>query len=98
YFLPLIIVAIIGILANRIGFAKLMEFQAKTQSQLQTDALEGLLKHSVGFHNDRIGGKLVSDAIDFPVAFGAMVSAIFVDIIPFFLITLGGIILVSFHS
>src|SRR5215471_9131648 len=52
YFMPLIAVALIGLAANRYGFTQLMAFQALTQSELQTDCLEALLRRSVGFHND----------------------------------------------
>ena len=98
YFIPLVLAATIGLLANRYGFASLMAFQAKTQSELQTDCLEALLRRSVGFHNNRVSGKLVSDAIDFPNAFGSLVSAVIINLLPFLTIVVGGIVLVTVHS
>jgi ATP-binding cassette subfamily B protein len=98
YIPPLVVFAVIGVALNRYGFKKLMAFQAITQSNLQTIALEALLSRSVGFHNNRISGKLVSDAIDYPNAFGSLYGALFINMLPFSIITLSGIILVLLHS
>lgn len=75
-----------------------MEFQAKLQSDLQTKCLEVLMKRSVGFHNDRISGKLVSDAIDYPNAFGNLLVTVVINLLPFLVIVLSGIVIVGWHS
>ncbi len=98
YIPPLVVFAVIGVVLNRYGFKKLMAFQAITQSDLQTIALEALLARSVGFHNNRISGKLVSDAIDYPNAFSSLCGALFINMLPFSIITLSGIVLVMLHS
>jgi ATP-binding cassette subfamily B protein len=63
-------------------------------SSLQTKAFWALLSRSVGFHNNNIAGKLVSDAIDFPQAFNMMSGAVFVSIAPLFITLLIGMLIV----
>jgi ATP-binding cassette subfamily B protein len=99
HYIPYFVVAaIIGLAGNRWGFRFLLSHQALTMSRLQHQALETLLKRSVGFHNNNIGGKLVSDAIDYPVGYSQLANAIFVNIIPFGLVLIVGTILVSAES
>jgi ATP-binding cassette subfamily B protein len=74
--------ALIGVIGNRFGFAMLLTHQARTMSYLQELALEALIKRSVGFHNDNIGGKLVSDAIDFPAGYSQLANAFFINTLP----------------
>jgi ATP-binding cassette subfamily B protein len=90
--------AILGVLANRFGFGFLLAHQAKTMSFLQMQALNTLLRRSVGFHNDNIGGKLVSDAIDYPTGYGQLANAIFINIIPFAVVLLVGSVLITMES
>ncbi len=90
--------AVIGIICNRIGFAVLLSHQARTMSYLQEQALQALMKRSVGFHNDNIGGKLVSDAIDFPTGYSQLANACLINIIPFSVILLVGIVLILLAS
>lgn len=90
----LIIAGAAGLVCNRIGFAALMVLQAKTMSSLQTKAFWALLARSVGFHNNNIAGKLVSDAIDFPQAFNMMSGAIFISISPLLITLLIGMIVI----
>ena len=85
---------ILGLIGNRIGFAALMSFQAKAMGSLQTKAFWTLLSRSVGFHNNNISGKLVSDAIDFPQAFNMISGAVIIDIIPLVMTLLVGVIIV----
>ncbi len=99
HYVPYFIVsAIIGVVCNRIGFAALMSYQAKTMSQLQKMALDGLLKRSTGFHSNNVGGKLVSDAMDYPAAFGLLSNAFFINLIPFVIILLVGSAIVLSES
>lgn len=98
YYVPLAVAAIAGIIANRYGFAKLMDFQAKTMRDLQADSVAMLLRRGVGFHTNRISGKLVSDAIDYPNAFGQLTNALFINLIPFAAVMIGGITVVLLNS
>jgi ATP-binding cassette subfamily B protein len=84
HYIPYFVVfGAIGTLGNRYGFANLMLYQAKTMSQLQELAFNTLLRRSTGFHNNNIGGKLVSDVIDFPQAFAMLSNAFFINLLPF---------------
>jgi len=93
-----IIAAIAGILANRYGFVCLLRHQAATMSYLQEKSLSVLLKRSVGFHNNNIGGKLVSDAIDYPSGYAQLSNAVFINLIPFTVILLAGTTLIFLES
>ncbi len=88
----------LGVLFNRMGFTSLMTFQAKAMSSLQTQAFWTLLKRSVGFHNNNISGKLVSDAIEFPQAFSMLSNAVIVNILPLVITLTVGIVIVMSAS
>jgi ATP-binding cassette subfamily B protein len=99
HYIPYFVVAaFIGLLGNRWGFKYLLSHQAETMSFLQRQALEALLRRSVGFHNDNIGGKLVSDAIDYPTGYAQLANALLINIIPFGMVLLIGSILVTIES
>ena len=98
-FLPYFIAAaVIGTIFNRYGFSNMLRTQAETMGRLQTMALEVLLKRSTGFHNNNIGGKLVSDALDYPVAFSLLSGAFLVDMAPFLIVLLSGTVLIFLQS
>ncbi|MDB5181910.1 MAG: ABC-type multidrug transport system, ATPase and permease component [Candidatus Saccharibacteria bacterium] len=98
YIYALIAVSAISVLANRISYDSLFMLQVKVMSYLQTEVLNALMNRSAGFHNNRVSGKLVSDAADYPSAYNQLSNAFFIDIIPFGLIIVLGIILVSINS
>ncbi|HUC89827.1 MAG TPA: ABC transporter ATP-binding protein [Patescibacteria group bacterium] len=90
YFVLLLIAAIVGAMCSRYGFMHLLRYQAMAMSRLQAMALETLLKRSTGFHNNNVGGKLVSDATDFPSAFSMLANAFFINLVPFSIILIVG--------
>ena len=94
----LAIVAVAGIIANRIGFVRTMNVQAKTMSYLHTLVFERLLQRGIGFHTNRIGGKLVSDALDFITAFSTLIMAVFNSGLSFVLVLITGLIIVTINS
>ena len=94
----LIAFAIIGVICHRIGFTAVLSLQAYVASDLQAVTLNGLLKRSVGFHNNNIGGKLVSDAIDYPSAYGTLENALFVNLIPLGIMLLVGTLVIFSES
>lgn len=96
--LPLIGAAIIGILGNLIGFIATIRLSAKGQSDILELAMNTLLSRSVGFHANNIGGKLVSNALEYPSAFGRLIDTIYISIIPFVLIMIVGISVVFSRS
>lgn len=78
YHLTLLIVAsALGFISNRLGFNALMSSQAKVLSDLHQVVFTKLLQRGLKFHTNNIGGKLVSDALDFVGAFGLLHSTIF---------------------
>jgi len=93
-----IISAVLGLIFNRYGFVALMTFQARVSVYLQTRTMDVLLKRSVGFHNNNISGKIVSDAIDFPSAFIDLTNALFINMLPFAIILITGLAIVSAAS
>jgi ATP-binding cassette, subfamily B, bacterial len=93
-----IIAAILGLVLNRYGFVALMTFQARVSVYLQTRTMDVLLKRSVGFHNNNISGKIVSDAIDYPTAFVDLTNALFINMLPFTIILIAGLAIVSAAS
>jgi len=90
--------AAIGVVANYFGFRAVLQYQASAMSDLQAQAMDVLLRRSVGFHNNNVGGKLVSDAIDFPAAFSLLSNAYFINLIPYAIILVFGSIVVFTQS
>ncbi len=90
--------ALVGLAANRFGFVCLLRWQATTMSKLQSLALDTLLRRGMSFHNNNVGGKLVSDAIDYPTAFSQLSSAYFSNLIPLGIILISGTVLISAES
>jgi ATP-binding cassette, subfamily B, bacterial len=98
---PLLMLAIVsfaGILCYRFGFAALWRLQAKVMSDLLRRSLDVLLRRSVGFHNNNMSGKLVSDALDLQGGFANLMSGLVVGSIPFVLVILIGLTVVLVHS
>jgi ATP-binding cassette subfamily B protein len=94
----LIVIGILSTIANRIGAKALFTLQAKAMGHLQEQAFQGLMRRSMGFHNNNVGGKLVSDAIDYPSAFSLLMDSIFTNLIPFVLILITGTTIVFIES
>jgi ATP-binding cassette subfamily B protein len=87
-----------AIVANRFGFRRLMHMQAKTMADLNMIIFERLLNRSVGFHVNRISGKLVSDALDFITAFATLVSAAVINGMTFLGVIFIGLFIVFINS
>jgi ATP-binding cassette subfamily B protein len=98
---PLVLLALSsagGVLANRVGFTRLMALQARAMADLHEMIFDRLLRRSVGFHTNNISGKLISDAIDFIGAFGIFVNAGFTTSLGFILSILIGLVVVFINS
>lgn len=98
YLLLLGLSGLVGLVCNRVGFNQFMVVQARAMSYLQRLMFDRLLSRSVGFHTNRISGKLVSDAMDFIRSYGDLMSATFMNAIPFLLSVLFGLIVVIISS
>ncbi len=94
----LIIVAILGIIANRIGFINLMKLQAKTMNDLNQKVFDHLMTRSVGFHTNQVSGKLISDALDFVNAYLTLANAVMTTGISLLATLVSGLIIVSLSS
>ncbi len=90
--------AVIAIFCNRIGFTRLMQVQAKTMSDLNQLVFYRLLHRGVSFHTNRIGGKLVSDALDFIASFSILFGQVLINAIPFVLILVFGLVIIFINS
>lgn len=88
----LVIASIVGVTFNRIGFVSAMKMQAHTMSDLHQRVFNRLIQRSVGYHADRVSGKLISDAIDFISAYGMLMTAIFLNGLGFMASMLVGVI------
>ncbi len=94
----LILIAAGGILANRIGFIRMMSLQAKTMSDLHALEFERLLRRGVSFHTNQIGGKLVSDALDFVGAYSSLLMGVYNTGFSFVLMLFVGLVIVAINS
>ena len=98
YMILLAIVATAGVLANRIGFVSMMSMQAKGMDSLHTMVFERLLNRGISFHTNQIGGKLVSDALDFISAYGTLLMAVYNTGFSFLAVLVIGLIIVAINS
>lgn len=92
------IAAAIGVLCNWVGFTNLICLQAKTAYDTLDLAMTTLMKRSTGFHANNIGGKIVSNAIDYPNAQNRLTDVAYISIIPLFLAMVIGISIVCSRS
>ncbi|MDB5185130.1 MAG: transporter-related protein [Candidatus Saccharibacteria bacterium] len=98
YIPDLVICAIIGVTLNWIGFRSLFSLQVKAAVALEKEALETMLNRSVGFHNNRVAGKLVTDATLYPQAFLQLSNNLFINVAPFLVSIVVGTAIVVVHS
>jgi ATP-binding cassette, subfamily B, bacterial len=87
----LIAAAALGVVGNLVGFIAIVRLAARGNMDALELALETLLARSVGFHTNNIGGKLVSNALDFANGYMKLADVIVIQIIPFALTMIVGI-------
>ncbi len=98
HIVPLLLVALIGVGCNFYGFKHVLRLQARCQFDLFELTMNALLGRSIGFHTNTISGKLVSNMVDFPAAFGRLVDTAYVSIAPFALLMIVGIVIILSRS
>ncbi|MDQ5885564.1 MAG: ATP-binding cassette, subfamily bacterial [Patescibacteria group bacterium] len=98
YVYALVIVAILGIITNRYGFRAFLQNLACTMRRLQDLCYESLVNKSIGFHNNRFSGQIVSDAIGYDRAFQQIYYSLIGSLMPFIVIYIGALVLISFQS
>ena len=91
--LLLVIASAAGVILNRTGFVAAMKLQAHTMSDLHQRVFNRLMQRSVGYHADRVSGKLISDAIDFINSYGMLMTATFLNGLGFVLSMLVGVVI-----
>lgn len=96
--IPLIAAGSIGVIGNLVGFISTIRLNAHVQSDAVNLAMNTLLRRSVGFHTNNVGGKLVSNAVEYGPAFGRLIDTFYISITPFALTLLIGIGVVLHHS
>jgi ATP-binding cassette subfamily B protein len=90
--------AVAGVIFNRYGATAMFTMQARIMGRLQERSFDTLLKRSMSFHNNNVGGKLVSDALDYPSAYSNLQDALFTNIFPFVLVMVCGSVVVFTES
>lgn len=99
HYVPYLVAAAgLGVLAYYIGFRAFLGHQPKIMERLETEALDTLLKRSVGFHNNRIAGKLVADAGDYTSSYMQLSNVLFTTLIPIAVGLSSGILVVFLSS
>ncbi|MGH7158213.1 MAG: ABC transporter ATP-binding protein [Candidatus Saccharimonadales bacterium] len=88
----------IGVACNMIGFNNAMSLQARTMDDLHRGVFNRLMQRSVGFHADRVSGKLVSDALDFISSYGMLSTALLVNSLGFVVSIIVGIVILLIVS
>ncbi len=86
--------AAIGFLLNTYGIRICMRLQARVMNELHSSMFARLLERSVGFYNNQVGGKLVSDALDFINSYGQLFNTAFITALAFALTTSIGLVMV----
>jgi len=87
-------IVVVGIVLNAYGMRRCVVLQARIMEELQNHVFARLLERSVGFYNNQIGGKLVSDVLDFVGAYGQLFNAGFISAFAFALTTFVGLVVV----
>ncbi len=94
YFVWFSSAAVTGIVLNVIAVRRCMAMQARVMQDLHNNMFSRLLQRSVGFYNNQIGGKLVSDAIDFVTSYSQLFNAGFINAFGFALTIIVGLVIV----
>ena len=94
----LCIAVFLALATNRIGFTAEMRLQSNCLYDLQHLAFKTLLDRGLRFHVNSVGGKLVSDVIDFLSAFSGLMNAFYGLGSSLILTIVGGLIVLFINS
>lgn len=94
YFLLLIVSAAFAVIFNRAGTVCFLAMQARVLHDLQHQVFDSLMRRGLRFHTNTIGGKLVSDAIDFTNAYIPLSNMLMLQGGPFALSLIVGMIII----
>ncbi|HSX31425.1 MAG TPA: ABC transporter ATP-binding protein [Candidatus Saccharimonadales bacterium] len=90
--------ALTGFACTLFAYRQSAALQAIVMRDLHNQMFERLLMRSAGFYNNQIGGKLVSDALDFVNSYGQLFNAIFANALGFALVIVIGLVVVCISS
>lgn len=94
----LCISVLLAIITNRVGFNAEMRMQANSLYDLQHLAFKTMLNRGIRFHINNIGGKLVSDVVDFVGAFSTLMNAFYGIGTSLTLTIIGGLTVIYINS
>lgn len=94
----LTVVIVLTIVTNRIGFNSMMTLIAHVMHDLQNKVISTLMHRGISFHTNVVGGKLVSDALDFVNGFNMLFNTIFISGLSLFASILLGLVVISLQS
>jgi ATP-binding cassette subfamily B protein len=98
YFFWFVVSAVVGLWLDVVGIRHLMKLQARTMDDIHNTVFAHLMQRSVGFYNNQVGGKLVSDAIGFSASYLQLFNAGFVTAGNFLITTVVGLIVLFVSS
>ncbi len=90
--------ALFGFLCNRIGFVHLMRLQAEVMDDLARLVFNRLLKRGISYHNNHIGGKIVSEAQDIQTSYMNLSAIIIANGSSFILTFFIGLVVIFVQS
>jgi len=94
----LAIVIAVTIVTNRIGFNSSMSLTASVMHDLQHKVISTLMHRGISFHTNIVGGKLVSDALDYVTGYNMLFNTIFMSGLSLFLSIILGMVVISLES
>lgn len=94
----LLLSTVAGLILNFIGIRNNMIMQSRSMSSLHRKAHDKLLSKNIGFFNNNIGGKLVSDIIDMPNSYSVLVNSAYIKATGFILTVIIGLIVLFISS
>lgn len=98
YFLMLMLSATLAVVFNRAGMAAFLDMQARVLHDLQHQVFDSLMRRGLRFHTNTIGGKLVSDAIDYINAYIPLSNMLMLQGGPFALSLIVGMVIIFVAS
>lgn len=98
YFWLLVASAVLGLWCNFVGIRNNMRMQARTMATLHSRVYDKLMMRSLAFFNNQIGGKLVSDALDFTNSYSTLVNNALIKAAGFIVVVVSGLILLAINT
>lgn len=98
YFWASVAVTVTGLALNLIGIRSNLALSAKVMHALFTKLFDHLMQRSVGFYNNQVGGKLISDALDYVQGYGQLMNAGYLGVFTFMTTSVVGLLVIFVNS